>query len=165
MFPFSRWRCSNFWSIHTSQLLKSLDVPLQVDDLYSLDTEALASMQPIYALIFLFKWVAGTDEKGGAQGIYDENFPGFFAHQVGLHSPFIHLSGVTLSIFFKRSWIMLVQHLLFSMGCAIYRMFLKDHSWITWFLLRQEWIPRWVITTSRLFSFASPFSFRQRVWQ
>lgn len=59
-----------------------MGVPLQVDDLYSLDAEALAPMQPIHALIFLFKWVAGTDEKGGADGTYDEEFPGFFAHQV-----------------------------------------------------------------------------------
>jgi len=65
-----------------TELLKSLGVPLQVDDLYSLDAEALASVQPIYALIFLFKWVAGTDEKGGASGTYDEEFPGFFAQQV-----------------------------------------------------------------------------------
>ncbi|GJJ05954.1 hypothetical protein Clacol_000141 [Clathrus columnatus] len=65
-----------------TELLNKLGVPLQVDDLYSLDSETLGSMQPIHALIFLFKWVAGTDEKGGAEGTYDENFPGFFAHQV-----------------------------------------------------------------------------------
>ncbi|KAF8585797.1 ubiquitin-specific protease [Ramaria rubella] len=65
-----------------TELLKTLGVPLQVDDLYSLDEESLAAMQPIYALIFLFKWVAGTDEKGGGEGSYDEEFPGFFAHQV-----------------------------------------------------------------------------------
>lgn len=62
--------------------MRKLDVPLQVDDLYSLDAATLASMQPIHALIFLFKWVAGVDEKGGAEGAYDEEFPGFFAHQV-----------------------------------------------------------------------------------
>jgi len=62
--------------------LKTLGVPLQVDDLYSLDAESLALMQPIHALIFLFKWVAGLDESGGAEGTYDEEFPGFFAHQV-----------------------------------------------------------------------------------
>lgn len=66
------------------ELLKTLGVPLQVDDLYTLDADTLASMQPIYALIFLFKWVAGTDEKGGAEGVYDESFSGFFAHQVGV---------------------------------------------------------------------------------
>ncbi|KAF8524863.1 ubiquitin carboxyl-terminal hydrolase [Hysterangium stoloniferum] len=65
-----------------TELLKKLGVPLQVDDLYSLDDEILATMQPIYALIFLFKWIAGADEKGGAEGTYDEDFPGFFAHQV-----------------------------------------------------------------------------------
>ena len=65
-----------------SELLKTLGVPLQVDDLYSLDAESLVLMQPIHALIFLFKWVAGMDESGGAEGTYDDEFPGFFAHQV-----------------------------------------------------------------------------------
>lgn len=53
-----------------------------VDDLYSLDAETLASLGPTHALIFLFKWVANTDESGGATGAYDPAFPGFFAHQV-----------------------------------------------------------------------------------
>ena len=50
-----------------------------MDDLYSLDTETLASLQPIHALIFLFKWVSNADESGA--GTYDDDFPGFFAHQ------------------------------------------------------------------------------------
>lgn len=77
--------CKTFHLVNNtlcSELLRKLGVPLQVDDLYSLDSETLASMQPVYALIFLFKWVATTDEKGGAQGAFDEEFPGFFAHQV-----------------------------------------------------------------------------------
>lgn len=57
-------------------------MPLIVDDLYSLDFESLATLQPIHALVFLFKWVANTDESGGAAGMYDDNFLGFFAHQV-----------------------------------------------------------------------------------
>ena len=65
-----------------SELLKTLGVPLVVDDLYSLDAEILAALQPLRALIFLFKWVGGGDEKGGGEGRYDEEFPGFFAHQV-----------------------------------------------------------------------------------
>ncbi|CAE6419744.1 unnamed protein product [Rhizoctonia solani] len=64
-----------------SELLKTLGVPLVVDDLYSLDAESLAALQPIRALIFLFKWIGGGDETGGAEGRYDEEFPGFFAHQ------------------------------------------------------------------------------------
>lgn len=65
-----------------SELLKSLGIPLVVDDLYSLDSESLAALQPIRALIFLFKWIGGGDEAGGGEGKYDEDFPGFFAHQV-----------------------------------------------------------------------------------
>jgi ubiquitin carboxyl-terminal hydrolase L5 len=39
-------------------LLQEIGVKgLQVDDLYSLDPETLESLQPIHALIFLFKWV------------------------------------------------------------------------------------------------------------
>ncbi|EIN12094.1 ubiquitin-specific protease [Punctularia strigosozonata HHB-11173 SS5] len=78
-----------------SQLLKTLTVrrqssqaetiPLQVDDLYSLDPDSLRELQPIHALIFLFKWVApsGNDPASSTTGgTYDDAFPGFFAHQV-----------------------------------------------------------------------------------
>jgi len=65
-----------------SELLKTLGVPLIVDDLYSLDPEVLAALQPLHALIFLFKWVGRTDESGGGAGVYDDLFPGFFANQV-----------------------------------------------------------------------------------
>jgi ubiquitin carboxyl-terminal hydrolase L5 len=45
-----------------TQLLQEIGVRgLQVDDLYSLDPETLESLQPIHALIFLFKWVAPTE--------------------------------------------------------------------------------------------------------
>ncbi|KIY43303.1 ubiquitin-specific protease [Fistulina hepatica ATCC 64428] len=64
-----------------SELLKTLGVPLIVDDLYSLDAESLASMQPLHALIFLFKWVS-TPEAGPSAGHSDPDFTGFFAHQV-----------------------------------------------------------------------------------
>ena len=56
-----------------------------MDDLYSLDPEALVLLQPIHALIFLFKWVASGDSATGpgtSSGTYDPDFPGFFAHQV-----------------------------------------------------------------------------------
>jgi len=64
-----------------TELLKSMGVPLIVDDLYSLDADTLASMQPLHALIFLFKWVP-TSSAGGPAGDDDPDFPGFFAHQV-----------------------------------------------------------------------------------
>jgi len=59
-----------------------LGVPLIVDDLYSLDSESLAALAPLHALIFLFKWTGSSDETGGGQGAYDDDFPGFFANQV-----------------------------------------------------------------------------------
>ncbi|CAL1708090.1 unnamed protein product [Somion occarium] len=64
-----------------TELLKSLGVPLVVDDLYSLDSGALSTFQPIHALIFLFKWV-GSSAEPSSGGQYDLEFPGFFAHQV-----------------------------------------------------------------------------------
>ncbi|KAG5638795.1 hypothetical protein H0H81_010024 [Sphagnurus paluster] len=63
-----------------TELLKSLGVPMIVDDLYSLDPETLASLQPLHALIFLFKWIPSSTESTAGQ--YDPEFPGFFAHQV-----------------------------------------------------------------------------------
>jgi len=66
------------------ELLKTLGVPFIVDDLYSLETESLAALQPIHALIFLFKWVPTTSagSAGISDGDYDPDFSGFFAHQV-----------------------------------------------------------------------------------
>ncbi|KAJ3810595.1 hypothetical protein EV368DRAFT_87631 [Lentinula lateritia] len=77
---------SNGWQLTESdpgvfsELLKTLGVPLIVDDLYSLDSESLASLQPLHALIFLFKWVSISSDS--MSGNYDPEFPGFFAHQV-----------------------------------------------------------------------------------
>lgn len=41
---------------------------LQVDDLYSLDAEALADLHPVHAFVFLFKWVPtpGGDDPGSS---------------------------------------------------------------------------------------------------
>ncbi len=64
------------------ELLKTLGVPLVVDDLYSLDSASLAEFQPLHALVFLFKWVAGQSGGPSSGGKYDPDFPGFFAHQV-----------------------------------------------------------------------------------
>ncbi|KAF8324439.1 ubiquitin carboxyl-terminal hydrolase [Cantharellus anzutake] len=66
------------------ELLRTLGVPLTVDDLYSLDAESLAAIQPVHAFIFLFKWI-GSGESGVAStngGEYDDEFTGFFANQV-----------------------------------------------------------------------------------
>ncbi|KAK1225290.1 hypothetical protein PQX77_011809 [Marasmius sp. AFHP31] len=64
-----------------TELLKTLGVPFIVDDLYSLDDESLAALQPLHALIFLFKWVPQSSDHQPA-GQYDTDFAGFFAHQV-----------------------------------------------------------------------------------
>ncbi|KAG8989944.1 hypothetical protein FRB93_003406 [Tulasnella sp. JGI-2019a] len=65
-----------------SELLGALGVRgLIVDDLYSLDNASLSALQPLHALVFLFKWVAGADEKGGGTGQYDNDFGGFFMRQ------------------------------------------------------------------------------------
>lgn len=62
--------------------MHTLGVPLVVDELWSMDAEGLAALQPISALIFLFKYVAGSaDASGGARGAFDPDFGGFFAHQ------------------------------------------------------------------------------------
>ncbi|KAJ7668465.1 ubiquitin carboxyl-terminal hydrolase [Mycena polygramma] len=80
---------NNGWQLTESdpgvftELLKTLGVPLIVDDLYSLDPDSLASLQPLHALIFLFKWIPTSGEAPStSQGEYDRAFPGFFAHQV-----------------------------------------------------------------------------------
>ncbi|TFL04801.1 ubiquitin carboxyl-terminal hydrolase [Pterulicium gracile] len=67
-----------------SELLKSLGVPMIVDDLYSLDPASLAILQPLHALIFLFKWLPSTGDIANAPsaGRSDPDFSGFFAHQV-----------------------------------------------------------------------------------
>ncbi|KAF8875811.1 ubiquitin-specific protease [Gymnopilus junonius] len=67
-----------------TELLKSLGLPLIVDDLYSLDPESLATLQPLHALIFLFKWIPTSSNSVAPQraGSDDPDFPGFFAHQV-----------------------------------------------------------------------------------
>lgn len=65
-----------------TELLKSLGVPLIVDDLYSLDSDSLAAVQPLHALIFLFKWIPSSTESTAHSGTDDVDFPGFFTHQV-----------------------------------------------------------------------------------
>ncbi|KAF7298127.1 Ubiquitin carboxyl-terminal hydrolase [Mycena chlorophos] len=76
----SNWNLTESDPSVFTELLKTLGVPLIVDDLYSLDPESLQALQPLHALIFLFKWVGGAPT--AMQGEYDRDFPGFFAHQV-----------------------------------------------------------------------------------
>ncbi|KAG8213553.1 hypothetical protein J3R82DRAFT_10206 [Butyriboletus roseoflavus] len=65
-----------------TELLKALGVPYIVDDLYSLDPETLSALQPLHALIFLFKWLPSTaGEPSSTVGQDDTDFPGFFAQQ------------------------------------------------------------------------------------
>ena len=76
-----------------SELLKSLGVPLIVDDLYSLDADSLATLQPLRALIFLFKWIQTSSQSTPVQaGTDDTDFAGFFAHQV------VHNACATLAV-------------------------------------------------------------------
>ena len=44
----------------------------------------MAALQPLHALIFLFKWIPSSTEStaSGHSGTNDPDFPGFFAHQV-----------------------------------------------------------------------------------
>ncbi|KAG6857770.1 hypothetical protein H0H87_004186 [Tephrocybe sp. NHM501043] len=74
------FRPSSLRHLHR-ELLKTLGVPLIVDDLYSLDSNTLEFLKPLHALIFLFKWIPSSVEAADA-GQYDHDFPGFFAHQV-----------------------------------------------------------------------------------
>ncbi|CED82090.1 ubiquitin-specific protease [Phaffia rhodozyma] len=76
------------WSLTESDpsvftaLLTELGVKgLQVEDLWSLEDEALKNVGEIKAFIFLFKYVGGIEESKKA-GSPDPDFPGFFAHQV-----------------------------------------------------------------------------------
>ncbi|KAI6157395.1 hypothetical protein BKA82DRAFT_15514 [Pisolithus tinctorius] len=65
-----------------TQLLKTLGTPFIVDDLHSLEPDALSELQPIHAFIFLFKCLPlAPEEPRGLAGEYDPDFTGFFAHQ------------------------------------------------------------------------------------
>lgn len=65
-----------------TQLLKTLGTPYIVDDLHSLEPDALSELQPIHAFIFLFKCLPlALEEPRALAGEYDPDFTGFFAHQ------------------------------------------------------------------------------------
>ncbi|OAV97270.1 hypothetical protein PTTG_26102 [Puccinia triticina 1-1 BBBD Race 1] len=68
-----------------STLLSELGVSgLQVEELWSLDTASLDQLEPVHALIFLFKYVASSQREPSAHaGVAQPAPPGtWFAHQV-----------------------------------------------------------------------------------
>lgn len=81
---YTPWHIDNPTNNLSSELLKTLGLPFIVDDLYSLDPDSLAALQPIHALIFLFKYINpsnSTTTPNPNAGSPDPYFPGFFAHQ------------------------------------------------------------------------------------
>lgn len=74
-------------AIQFTALLSELGVKgLEVSELYSLDASLLSSLQPIYALIFLFKYVDPAESPASsdpsATGTPKEDTDFYFAHQV-----------------------------------------------------------------------------------
>ncbi|KAJ2544892.1 hypothetical protein EV175_005856 [Coemansia sp. RSA 1933] len=56
---------------------------VQVEELYGLDTETLRAMEPVYGLIFLFKWQPSTGTRGSTDPQqYEQPENVYFAHQI-----------------------------------------------------------------------------------
>ncbi|KZP12376.1 hypothetical protein FIBSPDRAFT_1050095 [Athelia psychrophila] len=63
------------------ELSKKLGVPLILDNLHSLGPGTLTTLQPLHALMFLFKYISPSSSSAslGSTGTPDPDFAGFFA--------------------------------------------------------------------------------------
>lgn len=63
-----------------------------MEELYSLDDASFARLQPVYGLVFLFKWTGGSDDR---PTIDASTQPGlFFARQVTTAAMALSLEGI-----------------------------------------------------------------------
>ncbi|KAJ2021600.1 ubiquitin carboxyl-terminal hydrolase [Coemansia sp. S85] len=68
-----------------TELIHNMGVrDVQVEELYSLDSDTLRSMEPVFGLIFLFKWQGAASQSGAKQnaGQVVDNNDVFFAQQI-----------------------------------------------------------------------------------
>ncbi|KAJ2397315.1 hypothetical protein GGI23_003579, partial [Coemansia sp. RSA 2559] len=69
-----------------TELIQNMGVKdVQVEELYSLDAETLRAMEPVYGLIFLFKWRPTTASARTSSSVdlqYNQPENVYFAHQI-----------------------------------------------------------------------------------
>ncbi|KAJ2161863.1 ubiquitin carboxyl-terminal hydrolase [Coemansia sp. RSA 552] len=66
-----------------TELVQNMGVrDVQVEELYSLDAEELRAMEPVYGLIFLFKWRAGARTASAAAEQEGDHDSVYFAQQI-----------------------------------------------------------------------------------